>query len=1392
MGYYADYFTVPENYKANMTREAINETPETWLDFYPHKKYERFLETLLDGFQSNLSAWLFGNYGTGKSNAALVTQKLFMDDPARVRSWFERCASALSDREALEATLFACRDERTLVVYDYNSSGVGPNDDFLVRLEKGVVAALNERKLIIPAKSNITIIIERLEREGEHFFTTRDSIQSELAYLHPGISSTTTLIDLLNAEHKNTDTPTRLLDDVQRVFHKDDIFLSIGVPTFKTWVNAILDENKYARIVYIFDEFSEFIDENRTHLKTFEEVTENPGIDRFFFVPVTHLELTAFVAEGSASAKRSKDRFYTRNLQMPNDTAFKLAKHAIKDNTDPKIAAEWKTEKEKLYGAVSGIADKFNTTDPLKDDYVSRESFYDILPIHPMAAFLLKFLSESARSNQRSIFEYLKGSANGREFQDFIRTAGPGIPSKQFLTVDYLWKYFVERDDLGVNPGITEIRFEYERIRNRDFSNQADDASELRVLKTVLLFCLLKRLSPDGHERLKPTVENVELSFKGDGAIINVGGIIKSLADKHCFSVVNNNISLFTTSVGGAELQEKIAEQENKFDELLSEKVKKMLDEHTKRYRASHSANRFEIRVTDESHTKLNITQPVRDRYSSGNGTVCLWFVIAKNENEQRQIPERIKNVLTQLHDHRILMFTFPLLSFCHNNVKLWYEYVRQIAQYRLENDDTAKKQIRKAYESLENEWFDEIRKHSREIKVYSVKNGEVVVDNTSWGSFEQLISDYVRQTIQHCVDYLAAQITAFNNSGLKSWAFAGIQFEAASGQYRQLVNGFKSQGISADADWFAQNPQHALAEIHALFEKKIANTIGRNTSLSIRKVYIELQRAPFGMRYNALSAFVLGFALRDILPKNYQWTNGQMTKPLDANTLAEIIEDVVKDDGNDRLGIKEKLICKLSKEEKAFVEKAPAMFGVSPMPDETIESVLVQIQNKIESVSMRVPLWVLPEYIHGIGDENAETIEKVLNYICTAFSISSKGKVEERANAVMEVGRILLEDGQIANAVVRYIKSDCFIRAFEIYVDKENTALNRLAEGIGDYTRGYCSVIRDKAIETACWLYKPADISNVINEVFSQYEVISLVKPLFGYTDFIAYKDVMDALRIAIMKTNRLPKRLIESLYPMLSAFLLAIQTSGSANEIKNSIALNQDIIVKLFFDPTKTEAVKIVKSRLSGTTINNNELLAVMNSVSGGFDMDESVFIESLFLKINEDAKQAVVRKIKETWRKLSGTDSPSDWALNNKIPARLIFGDFADADDFVKAIEQPDMFAPAKLADLLERLMEVAASSISDCQRAFLAQAIPSRYAKFDINLASLLEFLRKRYGQQPNNWERKPDISEFIRDQYKNSFAPQITEKIRDKDANALKQKLLELAQVNPDLGLLFWE
>ena len=1391
MRHYSDYFHVKEDYCPNMTREEINQTPERWLDFCPHPEFEEICNTILSVLSSGAkSVWITGNFGTGKSNASLVIQKLFMDDEKRVRQWFEQEKQGFSDQENLKKTLFARRADGTLVVYDFNASGVGANSGLLVRLEKGIIAALHEHGMTVPAMSNLEILIDRVRREGENFFKTRDSIQDQLIYLNENITTADQLAEAL----KQDTIASLLLSEVETVLHQDYIYLDFDVPMFRKWVKAILDVNRLHSIVYLFDEFHPFIEANSSQLKTFEDVTETPGINRFFLVPVTHMDIQQYWAEGSESAKKANDRFYFRKLQMPNDTAFRLARHAMIDNPNPDIAAEWEKAKGDLWDSISYVVNQFNAADD-----PGRQRFYDILPIHPMAAFLLKHLSESAKSNQRSLFEYLKGGADGTEFQDFIHQGGPEIASKQFLTVDYLWHYFMVRSDLGVDREITNISLLYQQIKERSFQNQAKDAPELRVLKAALLFCLMDRLTPGGHIRLRPTVENVVLSFRGDGTITDPEGIVETLQSKHCFSVSNGQISLFSMSTVKPEDVEKYRPQ---FYELLHERTQAMLEEKTKNDR-QYSSGRFDIRVSDEGHTTLtNITAATRDKYSYGlakdDGSVCLWFVIARDHEEQLAIPQRISNMLNQLRDHRMIMFTFPQHSFCHSNKNLWSEYIRQYAQYVAENDKTVKRQIRDeerhngTLDKIEAEWFDELKRNNTLIRVHRIKNEQLITQDIVWSDFKQLITGYVRETMKYSVDHLGFRTEFFGNKALQSYARAGITMIGSPGPIGNLVTNMKQSGLENSERFFSQNPEHPLTAIHALLQKKMSNSVGRGGQFSLRTTYIELQRAPYGLRYNALTAFVLGYCLGDILKKNYQWTNGQLTKPLDVDTLAEMIEAVVKDDGANKLGVKEKLICRLSKEERTFIKLAPEIFGIGAVADATIPTVLSQIQTAVEKKSARVPLWVLPELIHAEKDPKADSIETVLTDICTAFTTSNKGKVEERSNAIKETGKILEDDPEIVSTIANYIKQENFLRSFEIYIDRVASELAQLAISIGDISHGYCTAILQKCQETAGWLWKQADISEEITEISCEYEIIRLAKSMCGFTGFVEYKDVFATLQKAVTVNNHLPQQMIEAAYPELADFLTEIQTGQNRLNIKNGLEHNASAIKYLFFDRAKTEPLKILRSHIPTVTLEDADWLGLLDEMAGGFQMSESAFLAAFTEKIEDFSKRSVVLKVKQEWKRISGEETPAAWAMRNGIPARYLFAGLPDGCDMLKAIEQPQTFSAGRLEELLILLQSIAARPVTDCQKALMTDVIPPRYRKFDIALAPLLDYLRGKYGGQPNQWPVRLDVSEFIKGQYKGAIAPQIREKIKNKNAEELKNRLLQLAEEHPELGLLFWE
>ncbi len=360
------------------------------------------------------------------------------------------------------------------------------------------------------------------------------------------------------------------------------------------------------------------------------------------------------------------------------------------------------------------------------------------------------------------------------------------------------------------------------------------------------------------------------------------------------------------------------------------------------------------------------------------------------------------------------------------------------------------------------------------------------------------------------------------------------------------------------------------------------------------------------------------------------------------------------------------------------------------------------------------------------------------------------------------------------------------------MYVDKNKPELKQLAENLKDSSHRYCQSILDKTADLSGILWNEQDISKEIDETFCEYEVIRLVNSLICKDDWQKYESVKDILFRRITEDNKLPKTLITSEYPALSEFLSKIQENASASNYKDSLEKNLDTIQELFFDPTQKKLVQLTKSRLPNLKISELDLKDILKTMSNAFNFNEMTFLEELRTKIDQQAQQSVANNLKKEWKRFAQCETPTAWAIENKIPARLLFGEIAEAQDILDAIDSPSTFSSNRLEELLDLFKAIEPASISDCQKSFLKQIIPSKYEHFDINLSSLLEYICSKYDKFPNNWPEHPDVSEFIRQQYKGTFAPQIIEKIKKMTPEQLKKKLLELAQENQDLGLLFWE
>ena len=287
-------------------------------------------------------------------------------------------------------------------------------------------------------------------------------------------------------------------------------------------------------------------------------------------------------------------------------------------------------------------------------------------------------------------------------------------------------------------------------------------------------------------------------------------------------------------------------------------------------------------------------------------------------------------------------------------------------------------------------------------------------------------------------------------------------------------------------------------------------------------------------------------------------------------------------------------------------------------------------------------------------------------------------------------------------------------------------------------------------------------------------------------------YKTAIETLREAVVEHNKLPKSLIVSAVPSLLVMLSAISNNGAAQDIKDGLKQNEDIVTKLFFDVTQAKSIGLLKQRLNNVAISDSDLLKIYSGLANGFSRDENSFLDDVRAKIENFVKNSVAQNIKAEWRRLTDTDTPSAWANSTGIPARFILNSIAEANDIISAVQTPEQFSSDKLNTLLNVLSMLDPVDIAKCHELFRNETVPSQFAKFNISLPALLEFLRNCYGNQPNNWPSKLDISDFVRREYKGTFAPQVTEKIEKTSAEDLKRRLLQLAQDNPELGLLFWE
>ena len=82
---YKEYIKVESDFVPVFAATVDETKPNKWLSFYPHESFKKILTATIESLEKsssskNLSIWMSGTYGTGKTFSSFVIKHIFEDD----------------------------------------------------------------------------------------------------------------------------------------------------------------------------------------------------------------------------------------------------------------------------------------------------------------------------------------------------------------------------------------------------------------------------------------------------------------------------------------------------------------------------------------------------------------------------------------------------------------------------------------------------------------------------------------------------------------------------------------------------------------------------------------------------------------------------------------------------------------------------------------------------------------------------------------------------------------------------------------------------------------------------------------------------------------------------------------------------------------------------------------------------------------------------------------------------------------------------------------------------------------------------------------------------------------------------------------------------------------
>lgn len=1401
MDTYRHYFDIDPDYFPAVNEKVIHDNPDMWEKFFPHESFVRLLKTtvsVLDRRQK-LSIWVEGAYGTGKSHAVLTLKKLLDVNEQKMQDYFQKYNL---DNDLLNNFKRVKNDGRILTVHRYGSSDIHGDNDLVFAVQESIEEAFRKAGIENKGRESLKEAIIRYLSDSENKQSLEIFIKGSYSTLFGG-DDVDTIIDKLKTYHGAA--LHTLMEKIFKLSHEKQIrAFSMTVDDLINWIIETIHVNNLKSIVFMWDEFTEYFYNNTRNLTGFQKLLELSETEPFYFILVTHISSSLF-HEGDKDYKKLNDRFVNPHTQisLPENIAFQLMGSAMEKNSDSVVRNEWNDIVEEL-------ADRTNESRKIvgKEAGIKEQEMLNILPIHPYTALLLKHISSTFDSNQRSMFDFIKNDRGDeiKGFQWFIDNYGPyGGPDNTdnpLLTVDMLWDFFYEKGKESLARDVRTTLDYYSRVQRRGL-----DTDEKRVLKAILLLQAISQHVADSVEMFIPNEKNLDLAFEGSDIENDVLRIAKKLdRDKIIFQ---NKLGVNNFQYN-AYINEASDEELEKFKKNIDDKstyslITEHLNDDTTVLDALAFADgalklRYNLKYVSSREFDGTIRKLRNINEEEGNkipAVVCF----AKNDTEATLLGKKIQDAL---HDgsYHLVFIDATTTPFGQDGYDQYRDDMAQ-SLYQTGKDNVLSEQYsRNAKEALKK-WKERI--FNGDVIVYTPKNitGERA---TSRDLFEEILKKIDREIFSKCLEGEYNVLpTMYRSTNLKQAVQCGVARKTrgaftSSNPKTKLETALKEAWD--DPVYWKNHPNILISKIKVAVDQEIQDGFKNSGRISIRAIWDMLEAAPYGFMPCNLSAFILGFVLKEYTNGEYSWSDGLTNDELTVDKLKEMIDEVIHLQITSNLKYKDKYIVTLTPEEKAFNENSAIVFGVSKNLCTSSEQTRGVVRKKMKEFPF--PLWTLKELTSEIGFETAsDVLNEMIDCYCGIANSGNVGSLKTENDIVNQIGKLYLDNPSATTDLKTLFSEDNCIEGMKHYLSRfEGGILLKLSNEIEDKGQ-YINAVREKFdADAANWVWNKDTANQKIRETIIEYQIISesnkVLPKVTSFTETI--KEWCD-------KCNRLHMSYTaaKDKYGSISDFmkmLYEIERTGSlSGEAKKKKFLSLLQVngsgFKQYYEHQEDLFEVVCEYYLDG--FDDDEIKEIYQRIpaAGTFVMDKAAYLGMVDNTSKKYRNSLGYEQLKNFWQdKIQSSLTPREWSNRHKMPILCLVPDneVTQAKQAFDVLNKahPDEASVTKAKEYLEKATFYSKMDDKDMLDKIFARSIIKDYSVILTDINDVKEYLSRTLREDPYDWFGLPSVEKKIKQmaeaKYNQSGVDKALEKIDKMDADDVRRYLKELIQDNMTVGI----